>query len=107
MKGFNNYENMVWYVIYTEPSIEDLVAKRLQIAGFDILNPSITRRRFYKERLIATEEKLFPCYIFAKFDLERDYRLSSTPRGVRYVVESRGGIPYKVDETIIDYIFQG
>ena len=91
-----------WHVIYTKPSQEDSVSKRLQMANFNILNPSIRRKRFYKGRLSLIEEKLFPSYIFAEFDPETDYRLIKYTRGVRYVIGSKEGIPYRVDESIID-----
>lgn len=98
------HEPTNWYVIYTKPSQEDLVAKYLQTASFDVLNPAIRKKRFYKGRLKMVVEKLFPCYVFARFDPERDYRLIKYTRGVRYVIGSRSGTPYMVDKTIIDSI---
>ncbi len=93
-----------WYVIYTKPAQEDTVTKRLQLANFEVLNPSVRRRRFYRGRLTQVEEKLFPCYIFSRFDPERDYRLIKYTRGVRYIVGSKDGVPYRVDDTIIGSI---
>ncbi|NOZ24615.1 MAG: hypothetical protein GXO94_00760 [Nitrospirae bacterium] len=104
MRAPDSQETANWYVIYTKPAQEDLVAKYLQIAKFDVLNPAVRKRRFYKGRLRMIVEKLFPCYVFAKFDPERDYRLIKYTRGVRYVIGSRSGTPYTVDKSIIDSI---
>ncbi len=104
MSGSNDKGATNWYAIYTKPSHEDLVARHLQLAEFSVLNPSVRKRRFYRGRLTTVKEKLFPCYIFARFDPERDYRMIKYTRGVRYVIGSSSGIPYAVDTSIIESI---
>ncbi|HEB76419.1 MAG TPA: hypothetical protein ENJ04_08730 [Nitrospirae bacterium] len=104
MRPSDTHEAARWYVVYTKPAQEDIVEKHLHTANIEVLNPAVRKKRFYKGRLRMIVEKLFPCYVFARFDPERDYRLIKYTRGVRYVIGSRSGTPYTVDESIIESI---
>lgn len=77
---------MNWYVIYTKPRSEDLVTKRLKDVGINILNPKIILRKFRAGRVVETVEPLFPCYIFAEFDLTRFASMLKYTRGVKYIL---------------------
>lgn len=49
-------------------------------------------------------EELFPCYIFARFELSRFYRMIKYTRGVRRLVGDRSGKPYVVEDGLIDLL---
>lgn len=92
-----------WYLLYTKPKHEDAVAKRLNDAGYEILNPKIKERRFYRRRLQDVISPLFPRYIFVKMEYAKDCRMVKYTRGVSQLVGS-GDSPIVVDEGIIEAI---
>ena len=92
-----------WYLLYTKPKHEDPVAKRLSDAGYEVLNPKLKERRFYRRRLQEMVSPLFPRYIFVKMEFARDYRIIKYTRGVTQVVGSCEA-PVVVDESIVEAI---
>jgi len=92
-----------WYLLYTKPRYEDAVAKRLSDAGYEVLNPKLKERRFYRRRLQDIISPLFPRYIFVKMEYARDCRTVKYTRGVSQLVGS-GEAPIVVDESIIEAI---
>lgn len=100
MKGT---ESMNWFLIYTKPKHEDHVTYRLTTAGFDILNPKIKEKKFYRSKLTEIVSPLFPSYIFARFDKLRDYHLIKFTRGVKWVLGNENG-PFEVSDGIVSSI---
>lgn len=86
-----------WYALYTKPNQESLVAQQLAKRGIETFFPQFIERRAGKERPVS----LFPCYLFARADLEVVGRsvLQWTP-GLRGVV-SFAGVPARVPEAAI------
>ena len=66
----------MWHAIYTKTKKEDSVAFRLQNIGVEVLNPRLKSRKFKNNRLIEVIEPLFPCYFFARFDTDKDGKVS-------------------------------
>ncbi len=94
-----------WYCIYTKPGLEEFVTIQFnQQTGIEVFNPKIRRKRYLRGRMTVVVEKLFPCYIFARFDLSRYYRMVKYTRGVRSLVGDRVGNPYSVDENLITFL---
>ena len=93
----------MWHLVYTKPKNEDLVASKLQSAGFEILNSKLRERRYVRRKLQNVVSSLFPCYIFAKFCNSYDYRLVNYTRGVRSIV-GNGRSPAVVPDEIISAI---
>jgi len=93
---------MDWFAIYTKPRSEGQTADTLQKAGIETLSPRIRITKFRRRRLVESVEPLFPCYIFARFDLGRHLHGISFTRGVRYVVWK--GNPIVVPEGVIGAI---
>jgi transcriptional antiterminator RfaH len=92
-----------WFCIQTKPGQEEGVSARLQsLPDLEVFNPRIRTRRFLRGRFREVIEELFPCYLFARFDLDRYYRTIRYTRGVRKIVGSPLGTPYTVDSWIID-----
>ncbi len=91
-----------WYIVYTKPRNEDVVSKKFLDIGLEVINPKFNERKCVRGRLQDVESHLFPCYIFLKFDLFKNYRLVKYTRGVKRVVGSE--MPTVVPEEIIDSI---
>ncbi len=93
---------MNWYAIYTKAKCEGAVARLLEQAGIETLNPMIRIRKFWRGRYNERVEQLFPGYIFALFDAETQSHLVGYTRGVRYVVGKEN--PLAVHPEIISAI---
>jgi transcriptional antiterminator RfaH len=93
---------MKWYCIYTKAGQEDAVSKKLsELPGLQVFNPKMKRKKYSRSRLVEAVEELFPCYIFAQFELVNYLHMIRYTRGVRRFVGDRNGLPYLVDESII------
>jgi transcriptional antiterminator RfaH len=91
-----------WYALYTKPRKEKQVYDSLQHRGFTVFLP--LRPVFKRGRVVQTSEPLFPCYLFANFDIRETglYPVQWT-EGLRTVVGFLGE-PAIVDDDIIAYI---
>jgi len=94
-----------WYCIYTKPKQSDIVCKKLgKLPEIETFNPKFKRKKFLKGKWMDVIEDLFPCYIFAKLELNKYYRIVKYTRGVRRFVGDILGKPYIIEEYIIDSI---
>ncbi|MGD1075174.1 MAG: transcription termination/antitermination NusG family protein [Thermodesulfovibrionales bacterium] len=93
---------MNWFAIYTKPKAEDAVARLLNNAGIETLNPKIMVRKYIRKKYIETVEQFFPCYIFALCDEEKHSHMIRYTRGVKYIVGREN--PLQVPPHIIDII---
>jgi transcriptional antiterminator RfaH len=93
---------MNWYAIYTKPKQEDEVAVRLQAQEIEALNPKSRFKKYRGGRLTEVIDPFFPCYVFAKFDRNNNFRLVKYTKGVRYVVGKNN--PIAVPDAIITTI---
>lgn len=93
---------MNWYAIYTKPKQEDEVAARLQAREIEVLNPKSRFKKYRGGRLTEVIEPFFPCYIFAKFDRNKRFRLVKYTMGVKYVVGKNNpiAVPDAITTTI-------
>lgn len=92
-----------WFLAYTKPKYEDMVATRLEGAGFSVLNPKLKERKLYRRKVTDVISPLFPCYLFVKFDSFRDYHLIRYTRGIKRLLSGDNG-PAVVPQGIIDSI---
>lgn len=90
-----------WYLLHLKPKCEDLVTHKLQGCGFEVYNPKLRERKYSRRKLQEVISPLFPCYVFAKFELLSGYRLIRYTRGVRRVVGT-DDLPTPVSGMIID-----
>ena len=93
---------LCWYTLYTKPFKEFQVADILQSRGIEVYLPTIRVWRSRRRR--EEEEPFFPCYLFARFDLEvvGPSVVKWTP-GLRRVVGFDGEWAVVPDE-VIEYI---
>lgn len=78
--------------------------KLSELPDLQIFNPKIKRKKYFRGKLVEAVEELFPCYIFAAFDVLSYFHMIRYTRGVRRFVGDRDGMPYVVDASIISFI---
>ena len=94
-----------WYCIHTKPAKEETVCKLLaEFPAIELLNPRVRRRKKRGVRRIEVMETLFPCYLFARFDLSLYLHIIRNTRGVRRMVGDHSERPWTVDGSIIEFI---
>jgi transcriptional antiterminator RfaH len=94
---------MNWYVIQTKPKKEGEATSYLSTKGVEIFNPLIETFVPRNGKMNKELRPLFPNYIFAKFELEKNYPLVRWARGVKKVLGS-GGYPTPVSEEVTELI---
>ena len=93
---------MNWYAIYTKPKCEDSTALQLRNAGIETISPKISTKKYIRGKYIAVIEPLFPSYIFACFDSEKQGHMINYTRGVKFIVGKQN--PLAVPREIIEAI---
>lgn len=87
-----------WYALYTKPRQEARVGEQLEAKGIECFVPLYTERRRGEA---PRSRPLFPCYLFARADLERvGVSFFRWLPGMRALV-SFGGVPARVPEEAI------
>jgi transcriptional antiterminator RfaH len=94
---------MNWYAIHTKPRQEALAQMGLRREGIETFYPKLRRRKTIRRVRKWVTGPLFPCYIFAKFDVVVSGRLVKYANGITNIV-SFGGKPAIVDAAIISAI---
>jgi transcriptional antiterminator RfaH len=96
-------DSMNWFAIHTKPHQESLAQTSLQREGVETFYPKLRRRRTIRRVRRWTTGPLFPCYIFARFDVQQNGRLVRYANGVTNIVNF-GGKPAPVDDAILQTI---
>jgi transcriptional antiterminator RfaH len=94
---------MNWYAIHTKPRQESIAQTSLEREGLATFFPKLKRRRTIRRVRKWVISPLFPGYIFARFEAERQSRLVKYANGVASIV-SFGGKPAIVEEALLDEI---
>ena len=92
-----------WYLVRTKPGKEKWVRDQLGSRLSEVFLPMLRARMPRWGRLTMSTAPLFPCYIFARLDLQTDYFSVKYLAGVSGLV-SAGTDPIVVPETIISEI---
>jgi len=92
-----------WYTLYIKTKRENDAAALLEKAGINAFNPLCRIRKVIRGRKIDVIEPLFPCYIFACFDYDENYRMIKYTRSVKKIV-GNDGKPWAVSDEIINLI---
>ena len=82
-----------WYCLYTKQGCEDAVAQLLGKAGIETLSPKMRVLRRVRGKYADVLEQLFPSYLFARFENERQGHMIAYTRGVRYIVGRESPLP--------------
>lgn len=94
---------MNWFAVHTKPRQEAIAQQSLMREGVETYYPKLKRRRTIRRVRRWVIGPLFPGYIFARFDFERQHRLVRYATGVTNIV-SFGGKAAVVDDQIIALI---
>jgi transcriptional antiterminator RfaH len=94
---------MNWYVVHTQPHQETMSESSLQRLGIETFLPRFKQRKIIRRVVRTAVAPLFPGYLFARFNLNTDYRAVNFARGVRRIVLF-GSVPALVDDSIIGSI---
>lgn len=93
-----------WYVIHTKPWQEERAVNNLNVWSIETFNPRFKECLKGSSGIITYRVKsLFPQYIFARFDLNKDLHRVSFTSGISSVV-SFGGDPVLADNSLIEII---
>ena len=94
-----------WYLLRTKAGEERRAQEQLSRLAADVLLPLMKVRVRRRGRIVESVGPLFPCYLFAMFDLEGEYRQVRYTRGVRELPRF-GAQPEFVPEWIISELKQ-
>ena len=92
-----------WYAVSTKPHHERRAELNLRRLGVETFNPELKERKVIRRVRRVVTVPLFPGYLFAKLDLDKQFRAVSYAKGVRRIV-AFGSTPEKVDEELIEAI---
>jgi len=94
---------MKWYVIQTKPKKEEGAKLYLSTKGVEVFSPLIETFVPRNGKMNKELKSLFPNYVFAKFELEKNYPLVRWARGVKKIL-GFGGYPVPISEEVIELI---
>ncbi len=94
-----------WYLLRTKANEERRAQAQLSRLVADVLSPLMKVRVRRWGRMVESVGPLFPCYLFARFNLEREYRQVRYARGIRDIPRF-GAQPAAVPEWIISDLKQ-
>jgi transcriptional antiterminator RfaH len=89
-----------WYLVRTKPGKERWVRDQLGSRLTEVFLPMLRARMPRWGRLAMSTVPLFPCYVFARLDLQNDYFIVKYLAGVNGLV-SAGNDPIVVTEAIV------
>jgi transcriptional antiterminator RfaH len=92
-----------WYLVRTKTGKERWVRDQLANALPEVFLPMLKARAPRWGRMAVSIAPLFPCYVFARFDLQRQYFDVKYMSGVRAIV-SAGNDPLAVPAPIVSEI---
>jgi len=94
---------MNWYAVHTKPRQESLADLNLRRLSIETFCPLLKRDKVIRQRRQVAIEPLFPGYLFARFDLDSQYRAVNYSMGVRSLV-SFGSNPVVVEDAVVESI---
>jgi|SRR5215475_7861830 len=94
--------NYRWYAIRVKSQHEDLVARHLNVRGFESFLPLYKRQHRWSDRFREIDVPLFPGYVFCHFDAKNRLPVLTVP-GVVHVV-GVGKNPIAIDDNEIGAI---
>jgi transcription antitermination factor NusG len=97
-----NYDEYLWYALFTRHQHEKTVAGLLTGKGFEVFLPLYAATHRWKDRMKQLSLPLFPCYVFLQGPIDRWLPVLTTP-GVHSVVGC-GAQPGLISASEIDAI---
>jgi len=97
-----NSQSYPWYGIRTRSNHEKLAATALHSRGYEQYLPTYSVRRCWSDRVVMTEQPLFPGYVFCRFDYTQRLPIVTTPGVVSIIGFGSESAP--IDDSEIDAI---
>lgn len=94
---------MHWYAVSTKPHHEKQAELHIKQCGIECFLPLLKESKTIRRVRKTVIGPLFPGYLFARFDVMKDYRAVNYARGVRKVVKY-GASPAIVDDRIVESV---
>jgi transcriptional antiterminator RfaH len=92
-----------WYLVRTKPQKERWVQDQLKNVAAEAFLPLLRSRTRCFGKMMTIVKPLFPCYLFAQFNLKERYFEVKYTSGVHSLV-SLGGEPVVVPQAIVEEI---
>ncbi len=90
-----------WYCVQTRPKSEHVAAASLdQLPGLETYCPFLRIQRSLSRGVVWFREALFPCYVFAKFDVTQSLRAVSYAQAVARVLQFGGKLAELPEEAL-------
>ena len=70
--------SLPWYGLRTKSKHEHVAAKALEGQGYQAYLPLHRRRRQWSDRVVESEQPLFPGYVFCRFDAQQRLPILTT-----------------------------
>ena len=94
---------MSWYAVSTKPHQEKQAELHIKQRGIECFLPLLKKSKIIRRTRKPVIGPLFPGYLFARFDPDKQCRAVSYATGVRKIVEFGSG-PFELDASLIDAI---
>jgi transcription antitermination factor NusG len=85
--------SLPWYALRTKSKHESVAVKALQGQGYESYLPMHPRRRNWSDRVVESEQPLFPGYVFCRFDAKQRLPIVTTLGIVSVVGFGNGPAP--------------
>lgn len=95
---FSPSSSLPWYGLRTKSKHEHLAAKALEGQGYESYLPLQLRRRQWSDRVVESEQPLFPGYVFCRFDAQQRQPIVTTLGVVSVVAFGQGPVPIAESE---------
>lgn len=96
-----NHMAMRWYVVQTNPKLENLACENLKNQNYEVFMP-LFKKKYFKKSVLYTVCNLFPGYVFVSFDVDLDpWRSINGTRGVKKILSMDRERPSPVQESFI------
>lgn len=95
--------DMAWYCARTKPKHEHIAAANVSRAmGLEVFQPRLRVERATRRGMVRLVEPLFPCYIFVRCALEKDFNDLRHVSGISSLVRFGQKIPVVPEEAILE-----
>lgn len=100
--GKQTVDPLAWYCARTHPKHEHVAAASLrQNHGLEVFHPRLRMERATRRGPVRVIESLFPCYVFVRCQLDRDFNHIRYTTGISGFVHFGQQIP-RVSDSVID-----